>query len=138
MVKALVEKVDYLEKQLDMNHDDAVKHVESIITEEGFSVMLVKDIDKIFKKKLGVEEYPRYTIICACGPKFAKAALDASWQAGFLFPCSFVVHEKNGKTWVSHISIMKIAPAIGLADPEAMEPVIKMTGDAVHAAWDRF
>jgi uncharacterized protein (DUF302 family) len=115
-----------------------VNHIKEIVEEEGFNVMLVKDIDKIFKKKLDIESYPRYTIILACGPEFAKGALDVSKNVGLLFPCSFVVYEDEGKIFVGHISIMKIAPEIGLAPADEMEPVIKMTGEAVHKAWDRF
>jgi len=40
--------------------------------------------------------------------------------------------------YVSHVSIMKIAPEVGLASTEKMKPVIEMTGKAVHAAWERF
>ena len=130
--------VDTLKKELFMEFDDAVKHVKSIVESEGFSVMLVKDIDAIFKKKLDVKEYERYTIILACAPQFAKAALDVSKDVGLLFPCSFAVFEDAGKTYVGHVSIMKIAPEVGLAPKEEMQPVIEMTGEGVHAAWDQF
>ncbi len=118
-----------------MGFDDAVKHVQEKFAEK-FSVMMVKAIDEVFKQKLGVD-YARYTIICGCGAKFAKAALDVSKDVGLLFPCSFVVYEDKGKIWVSHISIMKIAPAIGLATADAMAPVIKMTGEAVRDIWEK-
>lgn len=120
-----------------MSFNDAVSHVEKIIQEEGFSHMLTKDIDEIFKKKLGID-YHRYTIILACSPDFAKGALDVSWKVGMLFPCSFVVFEENGKVMVAHTSIMKIAPEVGLAPLEEMKPVIEMTGKGVRRAWDRF
>lgn len=120
-----------------MSFDDAVAHVEKIIVEQGFSHMLTKSIDQIFKKKLGID-YDKYTIILACAPEFAKAALDVSKNVGLLFPCSFVVYEENGKVYVSHTSIMKVAPEAGLAPLEEMKPVIEMTGRGVHAAWERF
>ena len=129
--------VDILKKELNMDFDQAVKRVEKIIVEEGFSHMLTKSIDEIFKKKLGID-YDKYTIILACGPEFAKGALDVSKNVGLLFPCSFVVYEEKGKVYVSHVSIMKIAPEVGLAPVDEMRPVIEMTGKAVHAAWHRF
>ncbi|MCF2139930.1 MAG: DUF302 domain-containing protein [Candidatus Lokiarchaeota archaeon] len=129
--------VDFLKKKMNMNFDEAVATVTKIVGEEGFNVMLIKSLDEMFKKKLGIE-YPRYTIILACGPEFAKAALDVSKDVGLLFPCSFAVYEDLGKIYVSHISIMKIAPAIGLAPESEMKPVIEMTGAAVHRAWERF
>ena len=130
--------VDILKKELKMDFDSAVKRVEKIVSEEGFSVMLIKPIDEIFKMKLGLKDYPKYTTILACGAQFAKAAMDVSKDVGLLFPCSFVVYEEGEKIYVSHTSIMKIAPEIGLASYEDMKPVIEMTGKAVHAAWDRF
>ena len=130
--------VDILKKELLIDFDEAVKRVEKIIVEEGFSHMLTKPIDSIFKQKLGVKDYPRYTIILACAPEFAKAALDISKNVGLLFPCSFTVFEDEGKVYVGHASIMKIAPEVGLAPADDMKPVIEMTGKAVHRAWDRF
>jgi uncharacterized protein (DUF302 family) len=130
--------VDILKKELSMDFDEAVKKVEKIIVEEGFSHMLTQPIDLIFKKKLGVENYPKYTIILACAPRFAKAALDVSKNAGLLSPCSFAVFEDEGKVYVGHASIMKIAPEVGLAPADEMKPVIDMTGEAVHGAWERF
>lgn len=129
--------VDILKKEVSMKFDDAVEHVRKVAEGEGFSVMLVKDIDKIFKKKLGVKNYERYTFILACNPKFAKGALDVSKNVGLLFPCSFAVYEDQGKIYVGHASIMKIAPEVGLAPADKMAPVIEETGKAVHAAWDK-
>ncbi|MBD3230582.1 MAG: DUF302 domain-containing protein [Candidatus Lokiarchaeota archaeon] len=130
--------VDILKKELSMEFDKAIDRVKKIIEEEGFSVMLVKDIDKIFKKRLDLKEYPRYTIVLACNPKFAKAALDVSKNTGLLFPCSFAIYEDKNKVYIGHASIMKIAPEVGLAPDDEMKSVIEETGKAVHAAWDRF
>jgi uncharacterized protein (DUF302 family) len=130
--------VDVLKKKLDLGFDDAVKHVELIVKEEGVSVLMVKPLHNIFKEKLGVDGYPRYTMICACGAQLAKAAMDVSKNMGLLFPCSFVVYEDRGGVYVSHVSIMKIGPAIGLASADEMQPVIEMTGEMVGRAWSRF
>jgi uncharacterized protein (DUF302 family) len=130
--------VDVLRKEVSMDFDEAVEHVEKIIAEEGFSILLTKSIDEIVKKKLGLEDYPRYTIILACAPELAKMALDVSKDVGNLFPCSFVVYEDDKKVVVSHLSIMKIAAETGLAPANQMAPVIKKTGEKVHAAWVRF
>jgi len=130
--------VEVLKKELEMSFDDAVQHVKTVCEEEGFSVLLVKSINEIFKKKLGIMDHPSYTTVLACGPQLAKMALEASFDVGLLFPCSFVVYELERKIIVSHISIMKIARELGLASPEAMQPVIKMTGEMVQKAWERF
>lgn len=128
--------VDFLKKELNMDFEEAVKHVEEISQENGFGVLISKALHSIFKEKLGID-CPKYTIVLVCNPKFAKAALDVSEDVGMLFPCSFVVYEKDGKVLVSHVSIMKIAPEVGLAPADGMKPVIEMTGKGVHAIWDK-
>lgn len=130
--------VEILKKKLNMSFDDAVQHVENIVQEEGFTVLLTQAIDEIFAKKLGITDFPRYTMVLGCGPKFAKAALDISFDVGLLFPCSFVIYEETGEVFVSHSSIMKMAVELGFAPVEEMQPVIDMTGEAVHRAWSRF
>ena len=127
-----------LKKKLEMNFDDAVEHVETIVKEEGFSVLMTTPIHAIFKEKLGVEGYPRYTMICVCGAKLAKVALDVSKNVGLLFPCSFVVYEDADEIYVAHVSIMKIAPEIGLTPADEMQPVIEMASKMVQRAWSRF
>ncbi|MBN1329641.1 MAG: DUF302 domain-containing protein [Candidatus Heimdallarchaeota archaeon] len=130
--------VNILKKELSMTFNEAVSHVEKIIVEEGFSLIASKALDEIFKTKLNIENYPRYTMILACNPKLAKMALDASFNVGLLFPCSFVVYEQEGKIIVSHASIMTIAKEVDLVDEEAMNPVIEVTKKIVLNAWDRF
>jgi uncharacterized protein (DUF302 family) len=130
--------VDILKKELNMEFDEAINHVQEIIKEQGFSVLITKALDEIFKAKLDVIDYPRFTFIVACNPKLAKMALDVSFNVGSIFPCSFVVYEDEGKVIVSHLSIMKSAVELGLASAEDMKSVIKTTSEIVHAAWDRF
>lgn len=127
--------VEILKKEVAMDFETAVRHVENAITSADMSVLLTKSIDEILRKKLGLNEYPRYTMILACAPHLAKMALDVSMDIGNLFPCSFVVYEENGKVMVSHLSIMKVAVEAGLAPAQAMESVIQQTSDAVHVAW---
>ena len=130
--------VEALKKPLDMDFDKAVRHVERVVVEEGFTHMLTRNIDEIFKTKLGVEDYPRYTIILACAVKSAKDALDVSKDVGLLFPCSFAVYEDQGKVYVGHVSTMKVAAALDLAPAAKMVPVIEQTGAVIQAAWKRF
>ena len=97
--------------------------------------MLVKSVDEIIETKLGLNNYPKYSMILACSPEFAKMALDVSKLNGLLFPCSFVVYEDDGEIIVGHISIMKISTAIGLTKTNEMDEVIKKTGEAVDLIW---
>jgi len=119
-----------------MEFDEAIEKVQEAAESEGFKVMMVKKMNQVFKKNLGID-YPKYAFILACKPEFAKKALDASLNMGLLFPCSFVVYEEEGKMIVSHASIMKIGPEVGIAPQDKMDPVIKETGEAVHKIWDK-
>jgi len=129
--------VDVLKKELSLPFEEAVERVKNIV-EEDFSVMMVKSIDEVLRKNLDLSEEPeKYTTILACGAGLAKMALDVSKNIGALMPCSFVVYEEDGKVYASHVSIMKIASELKLADQEAMKPVIEETGEHVSRVWKK-
>ena len=130
-------KVDVLKKEVPYSFDEAVQRIEKVMEEENFGVMLVKNVSKIFKEKLGVTEYPNHAFILGCKAPLAKMALDVSSDVLTVMPCSFVVYEKDNKVIVAHTSIMKIAAAIGLAPEDAMDPVIEETGKHVKKVWDK-
>ena len=113
------------------------KVIKKIVSEEGFTVLLVKAIDEVIKKKLGVEGYPRYTTIMACGADLAKMALDVSKDVGTLFPCSFVVYEEDNKVIVAHVSIMKMSTELGIVSQDKMAHVIEETSKRVQKAWGK-
>ena len=117
--------------------DKTVSIIGELLDAEGFVLMASKNIDDVIKKKLGVSEYSRYTILLACKPELAKAALDVSKMSGLLFPCSFVVYEEDGEVKIGHVSIMKIIPDIGLAPLAKMKPVIEETGGYIRKIWDK-
>lgn len=127
--------MEFLKKKIEMDFESAVKYVEKRVVQGGFNVMLVKSIDEIIETKLGLNNYPKYSMILACSPEFAKMALDVSKLNGLLFPCSFVVYENEGEIIVGHISIMKISAIIGLTETEEMNEVIEKTGEAVDLIW---
>jgi uncharacterized protein (DUF302 family) len=129
--------IEPLKKEVALAFDDAVRRVEAIVKEGGFGVLLTKSVDEILVRKLGLPAYPRYTMILACAPNLAKMALDVSKDVGTLYPCSFTVSEEGGRVYVAHLSIMKVAAAIGLAEHAALAPVIRETEKRVEAVWNR-
>ncbi len=129
--------VEVLKKDMLMSFDEAAEHVNKTVQEEGFSVLLVKSIDEIFKKKLGIIDQPKYTTILACGSELTKMSLEAHYNVGLLFPCSFVVYEEGDKVIDSHTSLMKIARDVGLASAEAMVPVVEKIGKLVEMIWKK-
>jgi uncharacterized protein (DUF302 family) len=130
--------VEILRKELEMDYDIAVKHIEKVVSDEGFSVLMVKAIDEVIKNKLGIEDYPKYTSIMACGADLAKMALDVSKDVGTLFPCSFVVYEEDNKVMVAHVSIMKMSTELGIVSQEKMAHLIEETSKRVQSAWGKF
>ncbi|MFW5912109.1 MAG: DUF302 domain-containing protein [Candidatus Hadarchaeota archaeon] len=128
--------VDILKKRLDCTFEEALETVKKKIEKE-FSILMVKSIDGVIRKKLDLPEYPvKYTTILACGPEIAKMSLDISMDIGTLMPCSFVVYEDKGEVFVAHISIMKIASELEIAGGEEMKPVIEKTGEKVKKVWE--
>ncbi len=128
--------VEVLRKEVSYSFDEALKRVETACENEGFGILLTKEIDTVFKEKLGID-YTRYSFVLACAPELAKKALDISKEVGTIFPCSFVIYEDGDKVIVAHTSIMKIAAEVGLATKELMAPIIEETGRRVRKVWDR-
>ncbi len=129
--------VDILQKEVLYGFDETVKKVEEACVSEGFGLQLTKGVHDIFEQKLGINDYPKYTVILVCNPHLAKKALDISKDMGTIFPCSFTVYEENEKVMVAHTSIMKIGVEIGLVSQEEMEPLIKETGKRIRKVWDK-
>jgi len=129
--------VEPIIKESKNSFDDTIELIEELLDAEGFVLMASKNIDEVIKNKLGVKDFSRYSVILACKPELAKAALDVSKMSGFLFPCSFVVYEEDSKVKIGHISIMKIIPDIGLAPLSKMAPVIEETGGYIRKIWER-
>ncbi len=128
---------EILRKETKMSFEDTVKRVEALSEEEGFTVLLIRAMHGMFKKKLGIDDYPKRTLILACSADLAKKAMDVSADMSLLMPCSFVVSEEDGKVIVSHSSIMKMGVELGFAPEGPMKPVIEETGERVHKVWDR-
>ncbi len=129
--------VDILRKEVQLSFEDAVKKVEHLTEDEGFTILLTKGMHDMFKKKLSIEDYPRTTFILACSADLAKKAMDVSRNMAIVMPCSFIVSEEDGKVFVSHSSVMKMGVELGLAPEGPMQPVIEETSKRVHKLWDR-
>ena len=129
--------VEVLRKEVPYGFDEAVKKVEEACVSEGFGLQLTKGVHDIFKQKLGIDDYPKYTAILVCNPHLAKKALEISKDMGTIFPCSFTVYEEDGKVKIAHTSIMKIGVEIGLVGKEEMQDLIEETGNRIKKVWDK-
>ena len=78
------------EVQINLSHDDAIAKVTDALKAEGFGVLTRIDIDKAFKEKIGADFRP-YTILGACNPGLAHAALSSKPEIGLMLPCNVIV-----------------------------------------------
>ena len=93
---------------------DAVTKVTEALAAEGFGILATIDVQGTLKKKLDADVRP-YTILGACNPKLAHAALQAEPHIGLLLPCNVLVQGAEDGTTVS------------ILDPKAM---MSVTGNA--------
>lgn len=100
------------EVRLTASRDEAVDKVTEALKAEGFGVLTRIEIDQAFKEKIGVQFRP-YTILGACNPSLAHAALTSVPEIGLMLPCNVTVEaDING----SLVRIMN--PAIMMQNEE--------------------
>jgi uncharacterized protein (DUF302 family) len=123
---------------LHMSYEEAIEHVRDAFTSEGFGIATEFSPSEMLNEKIGADR-DGYYVLGACNPNMADRALDASdKRIGGLFPCNVVIWEEEpGVQTVYHISIMKAARLLGMAeDDEMMAGIVADTGELVEAAWN--
>lgn len=83
----------YFTKTLNLPFDDAVRRTKAVLKEFGFGVITEIDLRATFKSKLDVDLRP-YTILGACNPAMAHAALELESRIGVMLPCNVVLQER--------------------------------------------
>jgi carbonic anhydrase len=87
--KKMAEKMGF-EVKLQASHSEAIARVTEALKTEGFGILTRADVDQAFRDKLGIEFRP-YTILGACNPKLALAALSSKPEIGLMLPCNVTV-----------------------------------------------
>jgi len=106
---------------------ELVEDIEKKISENGFRVLYVHDVQKTLQEK-GIS-FPGYKIIELCNAKLAHAVLKADRNIGLMMPCRINVYEKEGKRFVATMLptlISEFFPDAPLgSEPEEVEKVIR-------------
>ena len=84
----------YISKQTNMTFEEAIEKVANELENEGFGIITTIDVKQTLKNKLDLDFRP-YTILGACNPAFAHAAIEIDDKIGTLLPCNFMVQEKD-------------------------------------------
>jgi uncharacterized protein (DUF302 family) len=93
--------------------DETVQRVEAELKKEGFGVLTVIDVRETLKRKLDVDFRP-YTILGACNPQNAFAALSVETDIGLMLPCNVIVYGgDDGGTVVAAIDPVASMQAVG-------------------------
>ena len=89
-----------MSKQTSMDFEKAIEKVTEELQKEGFGVITTIDVKETLRNKLDLEFRP-YTILGACNPQFAHAAIELDDKIGTLLPCNFMVQQKEGGAEIS-------------------------------------
>ena len=127
-----VMKIDYTVESK-KNFDQLVEEIQAKISENGFKVLYVHDVQATMKGK-GIE-FPPYKIVELCNAKYAHAVLQADMTIGLMLPCKINVYEKDGKRFIVGMLptlITEFFPEASLGSvPQEVENVIKKIIDEV-------
>ncbi|WP_448578401.1 DUF302 domain-containing protein [Thermaurantiacus sp.] len=108
------------EIRLDCPFETAVERTVAALAAEGFGVISRIDLDRAFHEKLGLD-FRRYTILGACNPKLAHAAVSARPEVGLLLPCNVTVEQAGDGAVVRIVDAAAMLSAGSLADEPAFK-----------------
>jgi len=102
----------YFRKTTDYSFEEAIEKVTELLKEEGFGILFRINMDETLKAKIGAD-FPRYTTLGACNPKFAFKALTSENLIGLMLPCNVVISETpEGKVEVAAIDAVQSMLAV--------------------------
>ena len=100
---------------------------------EGFGILTEIDLQGAFREKLG-RGFRQYTILGACNPSLAYAAVSEDPAVGLLLPCNVTVEAES-----DHRSRVRLVdPRVMLsASPAGLSPQLKAVAEDARARMER-
>lgn len=112
---------------------DAVERVRQELQAEGFGVLSEIDLRATVRAKLD-KEIEDYTILGACNPPLAHAAMEADRSIGLLLPCNVVVRATEGGTMVEALDPQIM---VELSDGPGMDAIADDASARLRRVLDR-
>lgn len=120
-----MESMEYgVGRYLDQPYETALPRVVEALKAEGFGVVTEIDVRETMKEKLGVDVTP-HTILGACNPGLAHAALQVEPDLGVLLPCNVVVYATPRGTRVTAVNA---GAMLGMVGNPALERIAAEVG----------
>ena len=119
-------------KDIALPFDRAYDRVKAELQKEGFGVLSEIAVDQKLKEKLGVTDFPRYTVLGACNPALANVALRQERAIGLLLPCNVTLEDLGG----GHTRVGVVNPRT-LVDPFTKNIIVCGVADDATARLER-
>ncbi len=129
-----MESADYgVGRYLDEPYESALPRVVQALKAEGFGVISEIDVRHTMQEKLGVD-VPPHTILGACNPHLAHAALQTEPDLGVLLPCNVVVYATDAGTRVTAVNAGMMLSMVGNEDLRPIADQVQERLDRVIAS----
>ena len=108
----------YYSKTLESTFDEVTDNIQSLLKEQGFSVITEIDMDVKLKEKLKDIEMKPYKILGVCNPSFAYETLQIEENIGVFLPCKAIIKELGG----GEVEVVLVNPSalMGMLDKEEL------------------
>jgi len=108
----------YYSKTLESTFDEVTDNIQSLLKEQGFSVITEIDMDIKLKEKLKDIEMKPYKILGVCNPSFAYETLQIEENIGVFLPCKAIVKDLGeGKV---EVVLVNPSALMGMLDKEEL------------------